>query len=331
MCILSEVAAKAGGQSSILQDRRAAAPARRSSPVPVAGILFPPARSLSQGGGPRHGAEILSAHTDHKPKEETMLELKTIPAAARGIVLVAGLLAAAAPLSQAVAGPASWFRGERVQGSGKIVKQSREPGHFSGIGLGMSGNVEIRVGNSESVTIETDENILPLIETVVENGTLKIRPVKKDTSFDTRNLRIVVQARALEKVSVGGSGNVEVNGMRGERLQFDVGGSGNINARGLEGASVAVSLGGSGSLKASGMAENVNVSIGGSGKVALGQLQARNVTVSIGGSGEAIVWAKESLNTSVAGSGDVSYYGDPRVNKNVTGSGSVRRAGGVPQ
>ncbi|AKU21734.1 DUF2807 domain-containing protein [Massilia sp. MB5] len=260
-----------------------------------------------------------------------MLELKTIPAAARGIVLAAGLLAAAAPLSQAVAGPGNWFRGERVQGSGKIVKQSREPGHFSGVGLGIGGNVEVRVGNSESVTIETDENILPLIETVVENGTLKIRPMKKDTSFDTRNLRIVVQARALEKVSVGGSGNVEVNGMRGERLQFDVGGSGNINVRGLEGASVAVSLGGSGSLKASGTAENLNVSIGGSGKVALGQLQARNVVVSIGGSGEATVWAKESLNTSVAGSGDVSYYGDPRVNKNVTGSGSVRRAGGAPQ
>lgn len=259
-----------------------------------------------------------------------MQEPKTIPAAMRAILLAAGLLAAAAPLSQAVAA-GGWFRNEQVHGSGKIVKQSREPGHFTGVGLGMSGNVDIRIGNSESVTIETDDNILPLIETVVENGTLKIRPARKDTSFDTRNLRIVVQARALEKVSVGGSGNVEVNGMRGERLQFDVGGSGSINARGLEGASVAVSLGGSGSLKASGTAENLNVSIGGSGKVAVGQLQARNVMVSIGGSGEATVWARESLNTSVAGSGDISYYGDPRVNKNVTGSGSVRRLGATPQ
>jgi len=38
------------------------------------------------------------------------------------------------------------------------------------------GVVEIGRAGTEGMTIETDDNILPLLETVVENGTLKIRP-----------------------------------------------------------------------------------------------------------------------------------------------------------
>ena len=44
-------------------------------------------------------------------------------------------------------------------------------------------SVELRIGNSEGITIETDDNLLPLIETVIENGTLKIRPVKRNMNL----------------------------------------------------------------------------------------------------------------------------------------------------
>lgn len=248
------------------------------------------------------------------------------------LLLSAGLLAATAPLMTAHAGPLSWLSGgERVQGSGKIVKQNREVGHFHALSLAVSGDVDIRSGSTEGVTVETDDNIQPLIETVVENGTLRIRPAKNNTRLDTRHLKIIVQVRSLDKLSIAGSGRVSADKLRGEDINIDVGGSGSINVDQLEGASVSIALGGSGTLKAAGNAERLQVSIGGSGKVQTGQLQAREATVSIGGSGRATVWAQKTLSVSIAGSGDIDYYGDPQVSKNVMGSGGVRRVGAAPQ
>lgn len=251
-------------------------------------------------------------------------------AAVRNALIAASVFAAAAPVAMVSASPLGWFAGERVQGNGNISKQAREVANFSGLGLGLPGSVEVRIGSTESVSIESDENILPLIETVVEEGTLKIRPVRRNLQLDTRHLKVVITARKLERIAVGGSGAVDAEGLRGSQLAFDVGGSGSINLRNIEGESVSVSLGGSGNLKATGSADKLKVSIGGSGKVSTGQLATREAAVSIGGSGQAVVWAKQALTVSVAGSGDVSYYGDPQVTKNVMGSGNVKRLAAAP-
>lgn len=248
------------------------------------------------------------------------------------LFLTAGLLATSVPVHVAQAGPLSWLNGgERVQGSGKIVKQNREVGHFNALTVGVSGDVEIRLGNTESVTVETDDNIQPLIDTTVENGTLRIRPAKNNLRLETHNMKIIVQARTLDKLSIGGSGNVTADRLRGESLTIDVGGSGSIAVGQLDAESVAIALGGSGSLKAAGNAERLQVSIGGSGRVQVGQLQVREAVVSIGGSGQATVWAKKSLSLSVAGSGDINYYGDPQISKSIMGSGTIKRLGGAPQ
>jgi len=253
-----------------------------------------------------------------------MIQTRTV---LRASAFAACLLACALPAANALAG----WGGEHVEGNGHITKQSHELGHFSALATSVGGNIEVRIGDSESITIETDDNLQPLIEAVVENGTLRIRPQKKDLQLDTRTLRIVVQARGLERIAVGGSGSVDAAHLRGRKLDFDIGGSGSIDARDLQSDVVAIALGGSGNLKASGNVERLQVSIGGSGRVQAGQLAARDVTVSIGGSGQATVWAKQTLNLSVAGSGDITYYGDPQLTKSVMGSGTIKRLGGSPQ
>jgi hypothetical protein len=258
----------------------------------------------------------------------------TLRSALRALFLAAGVLAVAASASVSLAAsPLAWLSGgERIQGSGKIVQQTRQLGHFSGLATSVSGDIEVRSGSTESITIETDDNILPLLETVVEKGTLRIRPVKRNQQLETRRMKMVLQVRSLDHISVAGSGSVNADQLRGERVQLDVGGSGSINLRQLDSQSVAVAVGGSGDLRVNGgKTERLQVSIGGSGEVQAGKLGAREVSVSIGGSGQATVWATQALSVSVAGSGDVEYYGDPQVSKNVLGSGSVKRLGGAPR
>jgi hypothetical protein len=249
----------------------------------------------------------------------------------RHLVLAVAAFAFATPAMQAVAGPMSWISGDHVQGNGSIKKQSRDLQHYTGVALSLPGNVELHIGNSENITIETDDNLLPLIETVIEDGVLKIRPAKKHMNLDPHSLKIVLNAKAVDRIALGGSGSIDSDALKATRLQFDIGGSGNINVKGLEADSTSVALGGSGSFKAAGgNTGKLSLSIGGSGDVQAGQLKAGEVSVSIGGSGQSTVWATNALSVSIAGSGDVSYYGDPKTSKTVLGSGSLRRLGAAP-
>ena len=258
----------------------------------------------------------------------------TFPATGLRGRLIAGALAAALACAAApgfAAGDWPWS-GEQVQGSGALKRQVRQVAHFTGLALELPGKLELRLGDTESVTIETDDNLLPLVETVVENGTLKIRPSKRNLNLKTRNLKIVVQARQIERLAVGGSGTVDAEVLRAPRLNIDLGGSGEINVGKLDSESVAVSLGGSGDFSAAGgNARKLSVSIGGSGTVDMGRVQSDRASISVAGSGEVTVWARHELSTPIAGSGDVSYYGDPRVSKSIVGSGDVRRIAAAPK
>lgn len=239
--------------------------------------------------------------------------------------------AAAAMTAPAMAFDWSVGRSEQVQGNGNIKRQAREVGHFNGVAFSLPGQVEIRTGNSEGLTIETDDNLLPLIETVVEDGTLKIRN-KNKVNIKTRTLKIVVQAREVDRLALAGSGSIDADRVAGSRLKFDVGGSGNIKVRKAEGESISVNLGGSGDLKVEeGAARSLSASIGGSGTVDMARVRLEKASVTVAGSGDATLWVRDSLSMTVAGSGDVNYYGDPQVSKSVVGSGNAKRLGAAPR
>jgi hypothetical protein len=255
---------------------------------------------------------------------------KSFSTYARRTLLAACIAASLAATAQVAAAPWNWG-GEQVQGSGRIVKQARQVGNFNGLSLGLPGHLELRIGNSEGVTIEADDNLLPLIETVVENGSLKIRPTKRNLNLQSKTIRIVVQARSIERLALGGSGSIDADALRARKLDVDLGGSGSIRLKGIESDTLAVSLGGSGDLEAAGgNIGRLTVSIGGSGDVDLGRVQAKSASVTIAGSGEATVWPRNELSATIAGSGDVNYYGDPQVSKSTVGSGGVRRVGAAP-
>jgi hypothetical protein len=231
----------------------------------------------------------------------------------------------------ALASATAWAAFDTVKGNGKIVKQTRPLAAFTGIALSLPGQVEVRIGNTESVTVEVDENLLALVETPVEKGTLEIR-AKKGVNIEARSIKLVVQARQIERLALGGAGTIDTDALRSPKLLLEVGGSGSINVKSTESETVSAALGGSGSVKlAGGNTRKLSVSIGGSGDVHAGQLKAADVEVSIGGSGDATVWASNALQAAVAGSGDVNYYGDPKVQSAVVGSGSAKRLGPAPR
>lgn len=246
----------------------------------------------------------------------------------RQLLLAASTLALAAPAFAFGFG----FGHETVKGSGHVSKQARQVAHFTGLALSVPGDVELHTGTAEGVSIEADDNLLPLIETVVENGTLKIRPVHDNMQLRPHTLHITVNAREIDQLKLGGSGSINADDLRARKLEMSLGGSGSIKARSLQADEVEVHVAGSGDLSAAGgTAGRLEVKLAGSGDVNLGKVKAGDVKVQGAGSGNTTVWAVNTLSAKLAGSGDVDYYGDPRVTRTVVGSSDVRRAGPAPR
>jgi hypothetical protein len=253
------------------------------------------------------------------PRLTSRLSTLTLALAAFAIVV---------PAAPVLAG--SGWSSERVQGSGNIKSETRAVGHFNGVAMSLPGNMELRIGNTEGLTIETDDNLLPLIETVIENGTLKVRPAKRNMNFDTRRLKVVVTAKSIDNLALGGSGSIDADALRAPKMHIDLGGSGSIKVKGIESDSLSVSLGGSGDLKVgAGKAPKLSVSLAGSGDIDLGQVQSIDANVNVAGSGDAKIAVRDNLSVAIAGSGDVNYYGDPKVSKSVIGSGGTNRLGAI--
>ncbi|MES2785272.1 MAG: head GIN domain-containing protein [Pseudomonadota bacterium] len=225
----------------------------------------------------------------------------------------------------------SWFGSETVRGNGIVMKQERTVGAFKGVELQMAADVEVRQGTGDSVSIETDENLLALVESSVTEGTLVLRPVRKNLRLAGRTLKIIVTAREIRQLGVSGTGTLTSAALKSPRLQLEIAGAGIIDLKQVQTDALEASIGGSGTIKVAGAARKFTVEIAGSGDVQAQQLKSDEAEVSIAGSGNARLWPMSALSASIAGSGDVEYYGDPKMSSKIAGSGSIKRVGATPQ
>lgn len=214
--------------------------------------------------------------------------------------------------------------GPMTVGSGTIVDVTRNVAGYSRLVLAGPVDVQLKRTGNEKVTVHADDNIVPLIETRVEDGKLYV-DTKKNASFRTHaKLYVVVEFKQIDSVLLSGSGDVSADSVKAGIFQGSIHGSGNLKIDQLEADTVALSIAGSGNFGARGKAAKVGVVIDGSGDVNAEDLVAQTAAVSIAGSGDAHVNATESLKVRIAGSGDVRYRGSPRVDKQVAGSGDVK-------
>lgn len=216
-----------------------------------------------------------------------------------------------------------------VTGSGRSASESRDLAEFQAIVLSGSMDLVVRQGTGQSVQVAADDNLLPLLETVVETtshgATLQVR-WKKGSSMTTRSKVLVsVLVPRLTALVANGSGDLRVEQFSTPVFNLSLTGSGDAKLTGLSAGELGISISGSGDVGGTGTVAKITISIAGSGDVHLTEMAADDVSVSIAGSGDATVNASKTLSVSIAGSGDVTYTGNAALKSRVAGSGSVTK------
>ncbi|HZQ10446.1 MAG TPA: head GIN domain-containing protein [Anaerolineae bacterium] len=217
-----------------------------------------------------------------------------------------------------------------TSGSGNVTTQTREVSGFSAVSLTWLGEMTITQGDSEGLTIEAEDNILPLITTRVENGKLIIGLVENlpgSSVVPTKPVKYNLQVKALNSIEISGAGNVSAIALKGDSLRIQTSGAGNVNIGQLDTNQVNTNTSGAGNVTLAGRADTQQINLSGFGNYSAGDLKSNTATVSVSGAGNATLWVAQSLNVQISGAGNVNYYGSPQVTQNISGIGNIKSLG----
>jgi hypothetical protein len=192
---------------------------------------------------------------------------------------------------------------DEIPGSGKIVKENRSAGTFTSISTEGAFEVVVVCQKPQSIEIEGDDNILPLVTTEVSNNVLHIKNLRGYSVREPITLRISVPT--LEGVYASGAGTFEVSGLQGDKFEIDATGAPTI--------------------RASGDTKNLKVDVTGAGKIDAHRLHAARVEVDSKGVSNIEVNAAEQLDVTISGPSHVIYQGNAVVKKTINGPGSVEK------
>ena len=230
-----------------------------------------------------------------------------------------------------------------VNGSGKLETKTFDVSNFTSVTLAGFGDVFIKQGDNESLTVKTDDNILPLLDIRVIGSEL-VLDTKPNLSINpSHGIIYNLTVKDLNKIGLKGSGNFSIETVESNEMKISLLGSGDINFKGLNSDSLSIDLSGSGNIsfdniavktidsnvkgsgdiKLNGKSDMQNISVLGSGNYLAGNLETGSTDINIPGSGDLTIWVTDQLKIHLDGSGNVSYYGRPTIDQTGNGSGSV--------
>lgn len=223
---------------------------------------------------------------------------------------------------------------QSVKASQNYITQKVKTGNFNAIKVLGSADIIFKQSNDTHVEIYGSDNVVPLLETYVDNHTLIIKFKKNVNVINRGKLQVGVASPELNNLTINGSGNVKItkgiqtdhnvefciNGsgnIQGEKISchkmgVSINGSGDVKIQGIQSKECYARIAGSGDIDFNGKTGKAEYSIAGSGDIDASSLRASDVTATTTGSGDISCYASKKLTARVSGSGNIAYKGNPQ-------------------
>lgn len=209
-----------------------------------------------------------------------------------------------------------------VDGNGKVVKETRNVSSFDQLEVGGAFNIFLTQGNTESLVIEADENLMPLIITEVRGGKLIIET--RENIRHSKSLNIYLTFREVNKMDI--SGACELTGadnLSFKTLEIQGSGASEIDLK-LTVFKLNGDFSGASELDLAGSADECYMNLSGASELEAFEFVVKNFEIDLSGAGNANIHVTENLKAEVSGAASIRYEGDPRVDSQISGAGSVK-------
>lgn len=218
------------------------------------------------------------------------------------------------------------FPTEILEGSGEIVSKEFEVDGVDRISLEGFGQLTLRQGDEESLTVTSDDNIIEYVSVDVRGSTLVLDLSEDGRNYNfrpTNGIKFELVLPDVSRVDLTGAWNVTAEDWELDSLRFDLTGAGQVELDNLNADELEINQTGAGSVIVSGKVKGQDVSMSGAGSYFAADLESETALVSISGVGTATVWATETLDVDISSVGNVIYYGSPRVISEISGLGKL--------
>ena len=218
------------------------------------------------------------------------------------------------------------FVNNTIDGSGNIITEEREVSGFDRVTLSGFGDVSLKQGAEESLTVRTDDNIMPYVRTEVRNNTLVLDFDDKgwERSYNpTDGIHFDLVVKDLQRIDISGTGSIEIGKFETDDLIVDLSGVGSLEISDFTADELVVRQSGTVTMIVAGQVKGQELNHSGVSSYHAGELESETTIIDISGAGSATVWVTESLDIEISGIGNVIYYGNPRVVQNISGLGKL--------
>jgi hypothetical protein len=211
-----------------------------------------------------------------------------------------------------------------TRGDGNVTKEERKVTSFDGIDVSGAFDIYLKQGPVEQVTVEADDNLLPIIRTEVVGGTLRIG-LKKPINHATQ-MKVYITVKDLKKIDVSGAVDIETEGkIAGNELSIDASGASDLKME-VAYQKLDLDCSGASKLRFSGMANTVSADLSGACDIYAFDLPAESYSMELSGAGKAEINVTKSLKVEISGAGSVCYKGSPsEIDQEVSGAGSIKK------
>ena len=218
---------------------------------------------------------------------------------------------------------ASGCIGSGGTGSGNVINETPKVSGFNQVALDGIGTLIITQGNTESLTIEAEDNVIPHIKTTVKDNRLQISYDNASTPTPTKPVKFHLTVKNISSIDISGAGKLSADNISTDNLNLFVNGAAEGNLTNVNINTLVLTISGAGKLNAGGNVDTQTITINGAGEFNAPSLLSQSTTITINGAGKATVNATKTLNAIINGAGEVNYFGNPQITQQNNGVGKI--------
>lgn len=213
--------------------------------------------------------------------------------------------------------------GSGTVGNGEIVEESRTiTEEFTGIYASEGIDVFVIQGNTLSINIEADENIIDLIGTDIRDGSLKVHAIE-NIGRATKNVYVTLPEITSLKSS-SGADLIAQNVIQADKLELDASSGSDIQLE-VTANEIEIDASSGSDIRISGKTDMLYADASSGSDIRAKDLETKRCNADASSGSDISLNVTESLVADASSGADITYTGNANVTTKKSVSGSVRK------
>lgn len=238
------------------------------------------------------------------------------------IALISMLFTAAVMSGCHIDRAAALFSGKSINPSGDVTRVKKNFTGFSAVSVGSGFELIIKMGNSESVEIEANENLHQYIEAVQHGESIEFG-IKNNVNFNSdAKVKIYITAKNLNNIEASGGSYVSAETIiKSNDLSLELSGGSELKSE-INCNNLKISLSGGSIIDISGKCSEYNSDLSGGSIVKGENFVSDNLSADLSGGSIISIICNGSLTVNASGGSSVTYTGHGVIRSSDLSGGS---------